>query len=127
MRSAASSSNNWKPESPTSPSRYRSHWPSCYREISSDNQLLDSAEFDHTLQCMIRTQIYLTKEEHNGICELARLTRKRQSELIRQAIDEYLTRKKPADKLAKIRKAKGIWKGRSDLKLSDLRKDFDRF
>jgi predicted transcriptional regulator len=76
---------------------------------------------------MIRTQIYLTKEEHNGICELARLTRKRQSELIRQAIDEYLTRKKPADKLARIRKAKGIWKGRSDLKLSDLRKDFDRF
>jgi len=76
---------------------------------------------------MIRTQIYLTEAEHSGISELAKLTRKRQSEVIRQAIDEYLTRKKPEDKLAKIRRARGIWKNRSDLDLSKIRSDFDRF
>jgi predicted transcriptional regulator len=76
---------------------------------------------------MIRTQIYLTEEEHRGISELAKMTSKRQSELIRQAIDEYLTRKNPEDKLAKIRRAKGIWKNRSDLDLSEIRSDFERF
>ena len=76
---------------------------------------------------MIRTQIYLTEEEHAGICSLAKSMKKRQSELIRLAIDEYLVRKKPDDKLAKIRKAKGIWKDREDLDLSELREEFDRF
>jgi predicted transcriptional regulator len=76
---------------------------------------------------MIRTQIYLTEEEHSGISELAKSTSRSQSELIRQAIDEYLTRKKPEDKLAKIRQAKGIWKNRTDLDLSEIRAHFDRF
>jgi len=76
---------------------------------------------------MRRTQIYLTEKEHSGISELAMLTGKRQSELIRQAVDEYLVRKKPDDKLNKIRKAKGIWKDRSDLDLTKLRADFDRY
>lgn len=76
---------------------------------------------------MIRTQIYLTKEEHDGIRELAKSTSKRQSELIRNAIDEYLTRKKPDDKLAKVRRARGIWKDRADMDLSEIRSDFDRF
>lgn len=76
---------------------------------------------------MVRTQIYLTEEEHAGISVLAKATNKRQSEIIRQAIDEYLTRKKPEDKLARIRKAKGIWKDRSDLELSEIRSSFDRF
>ncbi len=76
---------------------------------------------------MIRTQIYLTEEEHRGISELAKSTSKRQSEVIREAIDEYLTRKKPEDKLAKIRRARGIWKDRSDLDLAKVRSGFDRF
>lgn len=76
---------------------------------------------------MIRTQIYLTQEEHNGIRELAKSTRKRQSELIRNAIDEYLTRRNPDDKLAKIRRAKGIWKDHPDINLSEIRSEFDRF
>lgn len=76
---------------------------------------------------MIRTQIYLTEAEHQGIRELAQATQQGQSALIRQAIDQYLTRKMPADKLAKIRRAKGIWKGREDLDLAQIRADFDRF
>lgn len=81
----------------------------------------------HTLRCMIRTQIYLTEDEHQGIGELAKATKKGQSELIRQAIDEYLVRAKPEDKLAKIRQAKGMWKDRDDLDLAHIRSDFDRF
>jgi predicted transcriptional regulator len=76
---------------------------------------------------MIRTQIYLTEAEQRGIRELAATTRQCQSALIRQAIDQYLTRKKPADKLAKIRRARGIWKNRSDINLAEIRTDFDRF
>jgi len=76
---------------------------------------------------MIRTQIYLTEEEHEGISQLAKSMSTRQSALIRQAIDEYLTRKNPDGKLAKIRKARGIWKNRTDLDLSEIRSDFDRF
>lgn len=76
---------------------------------------------------MIRTQIYLTEAEHQSIREIARATQQSQSALIRQAIDQYLTRTKPADKLAKIRRAKGIWKERDDLALAEMRADFDRF
>lgn len=76
---------------------------------------------------MIRTQIYLTEAEQQGIRELASATHQCQSALIRQAIDQYLTRKKPDGKLAKIRRAKGIWKGRDDLDLKEIRADFDRF
>ena len=76
---------------------------------------------------MIRTQIYLTEAEQRGIRELAATTQQCQSALIRQAIDQYLTRKKPADKLAKIRRARGIWKNRTDLELAEIRADFDRF
>ena len=76
---------------------------------------------------MIRTQIYITEAEQRGMRELATTTQQCQSALIRQAIDQYLTRKKPADRLAKIRRARGIWKNRTDLELAELRADFDRF
>jgi len=76
---------------------------------------------------MIRTQIYLTPKEHEGIKALAQETNKRQSELIRLAIDEFLVRKKPEDRLSKIRQAKGMWKDHQELDLADLRTEFDRF
>jgi hypothetical protein len=75
---------------------------------------------------MIRTQIYLTEEEHSGVGMLAKQRKKPQSEIIRQAIDEYLVRSNPADKLSKLRKGKGIWKGRK-IELEALREEFDRF
>jgi len=75
---------------------------------------------------MIRTQIYLTKEEHEGVGVLARRRKKAQSEIIRQAIDEYLVRSKPEDKLSKLRKAKGLWKDH-EVDLEAIRSEFDRF
>lgn len=76
---------------------------------------------------MIRTQIYLTEQEHAGISSLANSLQKKQSELIRQAIDEFLVRSNPKDKLERIREAQGIWQDREDISLEELRSDFDRF
>lgn len=76
---------------------------------------------------MIRTQIYLTESEHKGIGALAKSLKKRQSEVIREAIDEYLIRSNPEDKLVKIRKAKGIWKGRENISFREMRTEFDRY
>lgn len=75
---------------------------------------------------MIRTQIYLTKEEHAGVGELAKQRNKRQSEIIRQAIDEYLVRSKPEGRLSQLRKGRGLWKDR-EIDLRALRSEFDRF
>ncbi len=76
---------------------------------------------------MIRTQIYLTKDEHQGVAQLAKASGKKQSEVIREAIDEFLGKLGPQDKLSKVRKAKGIWKNRKDLDLRAMRESFDRF
>ena len=57
---------------------------------------------------------------------LAKASGKKQSEVIREAIDEYLGKVGPLDKLSRIRKAKGIWKDREDMDLEAIRKNFDR-
>ncbi len=76
---------------------------------------------------MIRTQIYLTKEEHQGISLVARTSGQKKSEIIREAIDEFLVKLKPDDKMRKIKKAKGIWKDRDDLDFATIRSEFDRY
>ncbi len=76
---------------------------------------------------MIRKQIYLTKEEQDGIDVIAKTSGMKQSEVIREAIDEYLVKVKPEDKLTKLRKAKGIWKERDDIDFAEIRESFDRF
>ena len=43
---------------------------------------------------MVRTQIYLTAEEHKALKTMSAGTGKKQSELIREAIDDYLAEKK---------------------------------
>ena len=76
---------------------------------------------------MIRTQIYLTNEEREGISTLAKSSGKKQSEIIRDAIDAFLSKVKPENKLQKLRKAKGLWKKRLDIDIRGIRKTLDRF
>jgi predicted DNA-binding protein len=76
---------------------------------------------------MVRTQIYLTEDEHQGVSRLAKASGKKQSEVIREAIDEFLGKMGPLDKLSRVRKAKGIWKNRKDVDLRSVRESFDRF
>jgi Arc/MetJ-type ribon-helix-helix transcriptional regulator len=76
---------------------------------------------------MKRTQIYLTPSEAEGVSRVAASTDRKQSEVIREAIDQYLQRFGPKDKLARLRAASGIWKDRDDMDLQTLRQEFDRF
>jgi predicted DNA-binding protein len=75
---------------------------------------------------MTRTQIYLTAAEAQGVAKVAATTGRKQSEVIREAIDQYLLRVSPQDRLSRLRQARGIWSDR-EIELQDIRGDFDRF
>ncbi len=77
---------------------------------------------------MVRTQIYLTEAQQKALRRLALRARKKQSELIRQAIDQYLAQPTPQeDRLSRMRQACGMWEHRDDLPDFDaLRREFDR-
>ncbi len=64
---------------------------------------------------MIRTQVYLTEQERNGLLALAEASGKKQSELIRDAIDRLLTQSEKTRLKAALRNAAGMWKDRDDL------------
>ena len=75
---------------------------------------------------MKRTQIYLTSSEAQGVARVAAETGRKQSEVVREAIDQYLLRLCPQDRLSRLQEARGIWKDR-EISLDVLRGDFDRF
>ncbi len=76
---------------------------------------------------MQRTQIYLTTGEAQGVSRVAATTGRKKSEVIREAIDQYLQRLGPQDRLGRLRAARGIWKDRTDIDLRQIREEFDRF
>jgi hypothetical protein len=77
---------------------------------------------------MVRTQIYLTEKERDALRDLARQTGKKQSELIRRAIDDFIGKHQPRDRRAALEQARGMWKDRDDLPdFEALRREFDRF
>ncbi len=76
---------------------------------------------------MVRTQIYLTEEEHAGLRALARQTGRTQSELIRGAVDRLLAGAAPPDRVAILRRGRGLWANRTDLpEAAELRREWDR-
>jgi predicted DNA-binding protein len=76
---------------------------------------------------MTRTQIYLTPAEAQGVARVAATTGRKQSEVIREAIDQYLERLGPQDRLQRLRVGCGIWRGRDDIDLREIRGEFERF
>ena len=64
---------------------------------------------------MVRTQIYLTEEEKKGLESVSSLKGVSQSDLIRQAIDDLLTRTGKINKAGIIEDIAGIWENRDDL------------
>jgi hypothetical protein len=77
---------------------------------------------------MVRTQIYLTEKEQKALQSLSRRTGKKQSELIREAIDAFIIRFSKQERSEQLQKAKGMWKDRNDLPdLIELRREWDRF
>ena len=71
---------------------------------------------------MVRTQIYLTEEEKNGLEAIALSHGVSQSDLIRQAIDDLLARIGEIDKASILDEIAGIWADRKDIPdVRDLR------
>lgn len=76
---------------------------------------------------MIRTQVYLTKKERSALRSIAAQTGRKQSELIRQAIDELIARHGRDHREAVLRRTAGLWRGRKDLpEFREMRKEWDR-
>ena len=76
---------------------------------------------------MERTQIYLTKRQRVELSAIAKKAGKKQSELIREAVDRLLDQSGRGRKDAVLRKAAGLWKDRADLPdFARTRREWDR-
>lgn len=76
---------------------------------------------------MVRTQIYLTKRQRDELAAIARAAGKKQSEIIREAIDRLINQSGRGVRDAVLREAAGIWKDRCDLPdFRALRAEWDR-
>jgi predicted DNA-binding protein len=77
---------------------------------------------------VVRTQIYLTDEQKRQLERLAAASGKKQSEMIREAIDGYLVKQKPEDWKAAFEAARGMWSDRDDLDgcVRNLRSEWER-
>ena len=64
---------------------------------------------------MVRTQIYLTERQRDELAAIARTAGKKQSELIREAVDCLIDQEGHGRREAVLHEAAGIWKDRTDL------------
>jgi predicted DNA-binding protein len=64
---------------------------------------------------MVRTQIYITKNQRDELKAIAKAAGKKQSELIRDAIDRLIDEVSCTRRDIVLREAAGIWKDRKDL------------
>jgi Arc/MetJ-type ribon-helix-helix transcriptional regulator len=79
------------------------------------------------MDTMVRTQIYLTEQEHLQLHRLAKRQGATVSELVRAAIDQMLAHRRSTHRLEALREARGIWKDRNDLPdFRELRGEWDR-
>jgi predicted DNA-binding protein len=76
---------------------------------------------------MVRTQIYLTEDERRGLDSVSKATGKKQSELIREAVDRFLDLAEGSRRDTVLREAAGLWQNRRDLPdLAAARQSWDR-
>ena len=76
---------------------------------------------------MIRTQIYLTERQRTELTTISKILGKKQSELIREAVDRLIDQAKNSRRDVVLREAAGIWKDRTDLPdFKKIRTEWDR-
>jgi len=76
---------------------------------------------------MVRTQIYLTEHQREELANIAKSAGKKQSELIREAIDRLINQSGSSHRKLVLREAAGIWKDRTDLPdFKSIRAEWDR-
>ena len=76
---------------------------------------------------MVRTQIYLTENQREELATISKSSGKKQSELIREAIDKLISQSGSSYRELVLREAAGIWKNRTDLPdFKSIRAEWDR-
>jgi len=76
---------------------------------------------------MVRTQIYLTERQRDELTAIAKIAGKKQSELIREAVDRLIDQEGHSRREAVLHEAAGIWKDRTDLPdFKAMRAEWDR-
>ena len=77
---------------------------------------------------MIRTQIYLTDRQRAELEAISKTSGKKQSELVREAVDRFIAQEGKSWREIVLREAAGIWKDRTDLPdFKAIRSTWDRF
>jgi metal-responsive CopG/Arc/MetJ family transcriptional regulator len=64
---------------------------------------------------MIRTQIYLTEHQRDELAAISKTAGKKQSELIRDAVNRLIDQSGRSRREVVLREAAGIWKNRKNL------------
>ena len=64
---------------------------------------------------MVRTQIYLTDRQRVELAAIGKATGKKNSELIREAVDRLIDQRGHTRREAVLREVAGIWRDRTDL------------
>ncbi len=76
---------------------------------------------------MIRTQIYLTKRQRDELTAICKVLGKKQSEVIREAVDQFIEQMRNIRHKKVLEEAAGIWKDRTDLPdFRKIRVEWDR-
>jgi predicted DNA-binding protein len=76
---------------------------------------------------MVRTQIYMTERQRDELAAMAKTMGKKQSELIREAIDRLIAQSSDRQRAAVLHETAGLWKDRKDLpNFNAIRAGWDR-
>jgi metal-responsive CopG/Arc/MetJ family transcriptional regulator len=77
---------------------------------------------------MIETKITIPESIQQSLGEISRTTGKSEEQLIAEAVTELIQNYQATNRLALMRKARGMWANREDIpNLEELRRECDRF
>jgi metal-responsive CopG/Arc/MetJ family transcriptional regulator len=71
---------------------------------------------------MKRTQIYISEEMQEKLDVLSRTEGSSRSEIIREAVTEYIARKSESEKQKKLKSGAGLWENKDEKEVPDLKK-----